>query len=118
MKEIKQVQIETVRDFDQIFKDMVGRMTFQILDQHHQEWFIAGLMSHIHRPLIQHKVSSQPEALEIAMKLKSSLVRYNGGMVEVHKYLDSLMIQLVEHIKGKKKREQVWCTQCRTEGHH
>jgi hypothetical protein len=32
--------------------------------------------------------------------------------------LASLMIQLEKLTKGKAKHEQVWCTKCRTEGHH
>jgi hypothetical protein len=68
--------------------------------------------------LIQQKVVSQPEALEIAMKLESSPVGDNGGMVQVQTQLAALMIQLEELTKGKEKCEQVWCTKCRTEGHH
>jgi hypothetical protein len=48
LKEIKQVQNESVWDYDQRFKDLMGRLTFQIPDQQHQEWFIAGLLPHIH----------------------------------------------------------------------
>jgi hypothetical protein len=72
LKEIKHVQIESVWDYDKDFKDVIGRLTFHILDQRHQEWFISGLLPHISRPLIQHKVVSHPEALEITMKLESS----------------------------------------------
>jgi hypothetical protein len=32
--------------------------------------------------------------------------------------LVALTIQLAKLTKGKEKREQVWCTKCRTEGHH
>jgi hypothetical protein len=60
LKEIKQVQTESVWDFDQCFKDVMGRLNFQIPDQQHQEWFIAGLLPHIRRPLIQQKVMSHP----------------------------------------------------------
>jgi hypothetical protein len=118
LKEIKQVQTSQVWDFDQRFKDLMGRMNFQIPDQQHQEWFIAGLLPHIHRPLIQQKVVSQPEALEIAMKLESSPVGDSGGMAQVQTQLVALTIQLEELTKGKEKQEQVWCTKCRTEGHH
>jgi hypothetical protein len=33
LKEIKKVQNETVWDFDQIFKDTMGRLTFHIVDE-------------------------------------------------------------------------------------
>jgi hypothetical protein len=94
LKEIKQVQTESVWDFDQRFKDVMGRLTFQIPDQQHQEWFIAGLLPHIRRPLIQQKVVSQPEALEIAMKLEASLTGDTGGMAQVQMQLVALTIQV------------------------
>jgi hypothetical protein len=42
MKEIKKIQTETVWDYDQRFKYVMGRLTFQIPDEQHREWFIAG----------------------------------------------------------------------------
>jgi hypothetical protein len=53
LKEIKQVHNESVLDYDQSFKDLMARLTFYILDQQHQEWFITGLLPHIRRSLIQ-----------------------------------------------------------------
>jgi hypothetical protein len=53
LKEIKHVQTKSVWDYDQCFKDLMGRLTFQILDQQHQEWFIAVLLPHIPKSLIQ-----------------------------------------------------------------
>jgi hypothetical protein len=41
LKEIKQVQTKSVWDFNQRFKDVMGILNFQILDQQHQEWFIS-----------------------------------------------------------------------------
>jgi hypothetical protein len=70
LKEIKQVQTESVWDYDQRFKDLMGRLTFQILDQQHIEWFIAGLLPDILCPFVQQKVALHLEALEIAMKLE------------------------------------------------
>jgi hypothetical protein len=96
----------------------MGRITFQILDQQHREWFIARLLPHIHGPLIQQKDCVAAEALEIAMKLEASPIGDSGGMAQVQTQLVSLTIQLAELTKGKEKQEQVWCTKCRTEGHH
>jgi hypothetical protein len=59
----------------------MGRLTSQIPDQQHQEWFIAGLIPHIHMPLIQQKVGLQPKALEIVMKLEAYPRGYCGEMV-------------------------------------
>ena len=52
------------------------------------------------------------------MKLESSPVGDSGGMSQVQTQLASLRIQLTKITKGKEKREQVWCTKCRTKGHH
>jgi hypothetical protein len=77
------VQTESIWDYDQGFKDVMGTLNFQILYQQHQEWFIAGLLPNIRRPLIQHKVVLQPEALEIVMKLESSSTEDIRGMKKV-----------------------------------
>jgi hypothetical protein len=61
---------------------------------------------------------SQPEALEIAMKLESSPVGDSGGMAQVQTQLVSLIIQLVELTKGKDKHKKVWHTECMNECHH
>ena len=50
--------------------------------QHHREWFIVVLFPHIRLPLMQEKVASQAEALEIAMKLEASpIAETSVGMV-------------------------------------
>ena len=52
IKEIKQALIETVWDFDQRFKTLMAKVSFQMSDVHHKEWFIASLLSHIRGPLM------------------------------------------------------------------
>jgi hypothetical protein len=47
IKEIKQQTGETIWDYDQWFKILLDRLTFQIQDVQHREWFIAGLLPHI-----------------------------------------------------------------------
>ena len=50
----------------------------------HKEWFVATLLLHIRIPLMQQKIVSQIEALEIAMKLESSLIGENDkGMIQI-----------------------------------
>ena len=65
---------ETVWDFDQRFKTLLGQVNFEFPTQQHQEWFIVALLPHIRLPLMQQKVTSQSEALEIAMRLEASLM--------------------------------------------
>jgi hypothetical protein len=74
LNEIKQKVIELVCEFDQRFKTLKVHLSFQILDEQHKEWFIVSLLPHIRVPLMQHKVSSQAEALDIAMKLEAAFV--------------------------------------------
>ena len=59
IKEIKQALAETVWDFDQRFKTLMAKVSFQMSDVHHKEWFIATLLPHIRRPLMHQKIESQ-----------------------------------------------------------
>ena len=47
LKEIKQFHNETIWDFDQRFKILMARVSFQMSDVQHKEWFIAALVPHI-----------------------------------------------------------------------
>jgi hypothetical protein len=58
LKEIKQLPHESVWDFDERFKTLLGQVNFEFPAQHHQEWFIAALLPHIQLPLMQQKVTS------------------------------------------------------------
>jgi hypothetical protein len=72
MKDIKQKVIEPVWEFDHRFKTLTGRMNFKIPDEQNKEWLITSLLPHIRVPLMQHKIASQAEVLEIAMNLEST----------------------------------------------
>jgi hypothetical protein len=84
MKEIKQIVNESVWDYDQRFNMLKYSLPFQIPYEQHREWFIAGLLSHIHCPLMQQNIKTQSEALEISMKFEASIVGENNvGMAQV-----------------------------------
>jgi hypothetical protein len=68
LKEIKQKVTETAWEFDQRFQTLTDHLSLQIPNEMNKEWFIDSLLPHIRFPLMQHKVSSQVEALEISMK--------------------------------------------------
>jgi hypothetical protein len=72
MKEIKKKVDEPIWEFDQRFKTLTDRLNFQILDEKNKEWFIASLLPHIRVPLMQQKISSQAETLDISMNLEST----------------------------------------------
>jgi len=61
-------------DFDQRFKVLMIQVSFTIPNAQHKEWFIVAILPHVRVPLMQQKVVTQAEALEIAMKLEASPV--------------------------------------------
>ena len=66
---------------------------------------------------MQQNVADQQEALEIAMKLKTTPVEDNFGITQIQAQLAAMALELRDMKKGKAIHEEVWCTQCRTEGH-
>jgi hypothetical protein len=74
LKEIKKKVTEPIWEFDQRFKTLTGHLSFQILDEQHKEWYISSLLPHIRVPVMQQKVASQDEALDISMKLEATPV--------------------------------------------
>ena len=81
--------------FDQIFKTLMAKVSFLMLDVQHKEWFIVALLLHTQIPLMQQNIVSQTEALEIAMKLESSPIGETGaGMMQIQSLLDNLTLQL------------------------
>jgi hypothetical protein len=114
MKEIKQKVSKPVWEFDQRFKTLTCRLTFQILDGQNEKWFIATLLPHIKVPLMQKNIASQAEVLEISMKLESSPMGESSlSMSQILSQLTSLSLQVedMKKDKGKDKREDIWCRQ-------
>jgi hypothetical protein len=119
LKEIKQKVIEPVWEFEQRFNTLTGHLSFQIPNEQHKEWFIVALLPHIRVPLMQQKVASQAEALEISMKLEASPIgESNPSMSHTLNQLTSLSLQVedMKKDKGKEKREDIWCIRCKSEG--
>jgi hypothetical protein len=90
-------------DYDQQFKILLDRLTFQIQDVQHREWFIAGLLPHIHISLTQQKVTTQVEAMEIVMHLEAMPGggETSVGMAQVQSHLTNLTMQLQDMAKAK-----------------
>jgi hypothetical protein len=107
MKEIKKKVAEPIWEFDQRFKTLTGRLTFQIPDEHKKEWFSVSLLPHIRVPLMQQKIASQAEALEISMKLESTPIgESSSGMSQILSQLTSLSLQ-VEYMKKDKGKDKI-----------
>ena len=85
----------------------MAQVSFDMSDVQHKEWFIATLVPNIQKPLMQQKIVTQRDALEIAMKLEASTVGENAVG----------MNQMQEIKKGKENHEDIWCTCCRADGH-
>ena len=58
IKEIKQSLAELVWDYDQRFKTLMAKVSFQMSDVQHKEWFIVALLPHFRGPLMQQKIES------------------------------------------------------------
>jgi hypothetical protein len=95
---------------------LTGLLRFQIPDEKNKKWFIATLLPRIRVPMMQQKVASQAEALEISMKIESPpLGESNSGMSQILIQLTSLSLQVknMKKEKGKYKREDIWCIICK-----
>ena len=93
---------EFVRDFDQRFKTMVVEVSFQMSNVLHKQWLIYTMLPYFCVLLMQQKILSQSEALELAMKLEDSLVGEIGaGMMQIQSQLANLMLQIRDIKKGK-----------------
>ena len=105
-------------DFDQRFKTLMAKVSFQMSDVQHKEWFISVLLPHIQVPLMHQNIESQIEALELAMKLEASSIGDSSArMVQIQSQLADLRIQLQDIKKGKEAQEDLWCTKCITNIH-
>lgn len=49
---------EATWEYAQQFIDLMGRLTFRILDTSHKQWFIAGLLPLTRSPLMQQKIAT------------------------------------------------------------
>ena len=67
---------------------------------------------------MQQKIATQSEDTEIAMKLEDSPIgESTTGMNQIQEQLTNLTLQLQGIKKGKENREDLWSTQCHTDGH-
>ena len=54
------------------------KVIFGMSDVQHKEWFITTLVPHIRLPLMQQKIVTESEALEIVMNLEASPIGETG----------------------------------------
>ena len=82
---------------------LMAKVSFQMSNVQHKEWFIVVLLPHIRGPLMQQKIVMQMEALELVMNLEASPIRDGAtGMIQIQSQKANLKIQL-QDIKGEKR---------------
>jgi hypothetical protein len=95
-----------------------GKLKYAITDMQHRHLFVNSLLPYLKYPLRQQKCQTQAEALQEALQLEESQYqKIDPTIEELKEDLKNLKFQL-NHNKGEEKREDVWCTTCRTKGHH
>ena len=118
LKEIKQFPNETIWDFDQRFKALIARVIFKMRKVQHKEWFITALVPHIKQLLMQQKIVTWSEALEIAMKLEALPIGETAvGMNQIQAQVANMTLQLQYIKKGKEYHNDLWCTWCHADDH-
>ena len=84
----------------------------------HKEWFIAALVVHIRQFLMQQKITTQDDSLEMAMQLEASPIGQTlVGMNHIQEQIENLTLQLEDIKKEKEQHDDLWCMQCHTDGH-
>ena len=58
IKEIKQLPTESVWDFQKKVKTLMAKVSFQMSDLQHKEWFMSTLLPHIQTLLMQYTIVS------------------------------------------------------------
>jgi hypothetical protein len=118
MIEIRQKPGESVWEIDQRFKRLKGKLKYLMTEMQHRHLFVNSLLPHLKYPLRQQKFQTQAEALQAALQLEENQYQQMDPTIEELKEdLKNLTFQLNQN-KNKDKREVVWCTTCRMEGHH
>ena len=76
---------ETPWDRDQRLKSIICEANMTLIDAQHYTWFVASLTPQLRTKLSQQKLSTQVEALEMAMRLHETLIQDPGlGVQQIH----------------------------------
>lgn len=113
---------ETPLDLDQRLKSMIRKANMTLTNAQHCTWFVASLSSHLRTVLSQQKLSTQVEALEMAMRLHENHIQYLGLRVQqIHVELQNLCLEMQSLKQDRTPRleacKEVWCIKCKGQGH-
>lgn len=79
---------KTPWDLDQRLKSMIREANMTLTDGQHHAWFVASPMPHLRMTLSQQKLSTEAEALKIAMRLHKTPIQDPGlGVQQMHAQL-------------------------------
>jgi hypothetical protein len=104
LREIKQRYGESSWEYNQRFKDAIGKLENPIHEDHQQEWFIQGLLSLTQIPLTQQWITTLGEALEQVMKIEA-MDGYPGILQGYETTEDTNIAQLQGHISDINRKD-------------
>ena len=86
---------ETPWDLDQRLKSMICKANMTLMDGQYRAWFVASLTPHLRMAQSQQKLSTQAEALEMAMRLHETPIQDPGmGVQQIHTQLQNLCLEI------------------------
>ena len=97
---------------------MIHEANMTWTDGQHRTWFVVSLTLHLRATLSQQKLSTQVEALEMAMRLHETPIQDPGlGVRKIHVKLQNLCLEM-QSLKQDRTpqlevREEVWCIKCK-----
>ena len=85
LNEIMMIPGKTPWELDQRLKCTIHEDNMTLTDGRHCEWFVASLTPHLRNTLSQKRLTTQVEALEVAMKLHETPIQDpNLGVYQIH----------------------------------
>ena len=76
---------ETPWELDQRLKCTIREANMTLTDGQHRKWFVASLTPHLRNAMSQQRLTTQAEALEIAIRLHETLIHDpNLGFQHIH----------------------------------
>lgn len=86
---------ETPWELDQRLKCTICEANMNLTYGKHREWFLASLLQHLRVALLQQKITTQVEALDISMRLHETLMQDpNLGVQQIHVQLKILCLEM------------------------
>jgi hypothetical protein len=93
LREIQQRDGELTWEYNQKFKDSIGRLAHPIHEEHQIEWYIQGLLPLTWIPLMQQHIATLTDALEQPMNIEA-MERYPGSLRVTRPPIDENLAQL------------------------